>query len=161
MSLYNRLHGVNPLAGTLLTMLELDPSQIERFRDVYVHDFENGEFGIGIFARTGGGNREDYPNKVLTSHPLYVEDFDGESDNTYAYFIFKVDGPTEEVLKGFVECMDASITEKPLDKFKSLMEKLEKGDLEDPQVKKALEVGKDIFGKIEEAFKTGNGKVEV
>lgn len=41
-------------------------------------------------CRTGGGNREDYPNAALTTHPLYLRDVDDDYDPTYAHYYFRI-----------------------------------------------------------------------
>ena len=59
MSMYNLMHGMNPLAGILLKMLEIDQEGSKyssgRFRDIYLN--EDGK-KIILFTRNGGGNRE-------------------------------------------------------------------------------------------------------
>lgn len=85
MSLYNMLFGKNPNTTTILAALNLREGMIERFRDVWLDEDENH---IVIYTRTGGGNREYYPNKVLTSHPLYIRDEDDDFDSTYAKYYF-------------------------------------------------------------------------
>lgn len=84
MSFYNMLFGQNPSTEQILSLLNLKKEDIERFRDCGI----DGD-GIYIFTRTGGGNRESYPNEILTSHPLYKYDFDDSFDNTYAYYYFE------------------------------------------------------------------------
>jgi len=97
MSLYNAIFGRNAHTELILSLLELRESDIERFRDCSI-DYENKH--IIILARTGGGNREDYPNEKLVSHPCYVRDHDDEFDCTYAtyYFNFPED-LTEDIIK--------------------------------------------------------------
>lgn len=95
MSLYNMLNGVNPNAPALLHALNLNPADIQRLRDVsFGKDGE--EIVIHVFCRTGGGNREDYPNETLTKHPAYIRDEDDDFDCTYAHYYFKL---PEEVKK--------------------------------------------------------------
>lgn len=87
MSLYNMLHGVNPAAGRCLESLGIEPGQIERLRDVCI-SIDDDKPVIRVLCRAGGGNREDYPNEVLTSHPRYLYDQDDDFDCTYAYYYF-------------------------------------------------------------------------
>lgn len=96
MSLYNMLFGQNANAEVLLKILNLSPSQIPRFRDVYW----SGEF-IVVHTRTGGGNREEYAleNEALTLVPGYVRNEDEEFDCTYANFYFKPPAELEEIFK--------------------------------------------------------------
>ena len=83
------LHGFSPNAAAILHALALDPKQIDRFRDASFGK-DGDQHVLHIFCRTGGGNREDYPNTVLTSHPLYLRDHDDEYDCTYAHYYFKI-----------------------------------------------------------------------
>jgi hypothetical protein len=99
MSLYNMLHGFNPNAPALLHALKLDHKTIERFRDASFAK-KDEQYVIHIFCRTGGGNREAYPNTVLVEHPLYISDEDDDFDSTYAHYYFKV---PDEVLKEIAE----------------------------------------------------------
>ena len=89
MSLYNLLHSYNPNAGPILRALELDPTQIDRFRDAAFRKID-GEYVFDVYCRTGGGNRSDYPNVALTSHPLYLRDCDDADDSTYAHYFFRI-----------------------------------------------------------------------
>jgi hypothetical protein len=89
MSLYNMLHGYSPNAGGVLHALDLDPSKIERFRDAGFGK-DGDAHVVRILCRTGGGNREDYPNDALTSHPLYLRDHDDDFDSTYAHYYFTI-----------------------------------------------------------------------
>jgi hypothetical protein len=83
------LNGFNPNAGPILAALDLDPRQIERFRDASFGK-DGDQPVLHIFCRTGGGNREDYPNTVLTSHPSYLRDHDDDYDPTYAHYYFRI-----------------------------------------------------------------------
>ena len=87
MSLYNMIFGKNQRTKEILATLGLDELDIERFRDCHV-DKEDGK--IVILTRTGGGNREYYPNKRLIEHPNYLYDEDDEYDSTYAYYYFSI-----------------------------------------------------------------------
>lgn len=89
MSLYNLLHGVSPNALAILQALDLDPTQISRFRDASFGK-DGDEHVFDLFCRTGGGNRPDYSNAVLTSHPLYLRDHDDVDDSTYAHYYFRI-----------------------------------------------------------------------
>lgn len=89
MSLYNMLHGVSPNAGPILKALNIDLSQVERFRDASFAK-DGDAHVLRVFCRTGGGNREDYPNDHLTSNPLYLRDHDDDYDCTYAHYYFTI-----------------------------------------------------------------------
>lgn len=88
-SLYGMLHGEDPLADKLLSILSLSRDDFGRFRDVHLN-----EDGSQIIARTrtGGGNRDAYEssNDALACHPLYLGDEDDDFDSTYAYFHFRM-----------------------------------------------------------------------
>lgn len=89
MSLYNMLNGFDDNAGAILHALGLDPDKIDRFRDAsFGKDGDTHVFHL--LCRTGAGNREDYPNTALTSHPLYLRDHDDEYDCTYAHYYFRI-----------------------------------------------------------------------
>lgn len=56
---------------------------------------------IVVETRTGGGNRKDYKccYKSLWNHPLFVDDWDFDWDETYAGFAFAIpDEHRDEVL---------------------------------------------------------------
>ena len=92
MSLYNILFGKNPDTAAILSALSLSEASIQRFRDCWIDEDNNR---IVIYTRTGGGNREYFPNEALTSHPLYLYDEDDDFDNTYASYYFSLPQPKE------------------------------------------------------------------
>ena len=95
MSLYNAIYGCHPQSKEILAFLGLDEDSIERYRDCRVYPDTRA---ITILARTGGGNREDYPNAILVNHPNYVEDHD-TIDGTYAVYTMSVpESVTTDVL---------------------------------------------------------------
>lgn len=84
-----------------MSQIGLTEKEIERYRDCRVYPEKRT---IEILARTGGGNREDYPNTVLTTHPGYVSDRDANFDGTYAIYTLKVpDTVPATVLKSMNE----------------------------------------------------------
>ena len=87
MSFYSMIFGGNPSTKEILAALSLTELDVERFRDCWINEDDEE---IVIFARTGGWNREDYPNRALTQHPLYLYDEDDDFDNTYAYYHFSL-----------------------------------------------------------------------
>lgn len=84
MSLYNLLFGKNPHTSVILALLDLKENDVERFRNCSM-----SKNGISIYTRTGGNNRGDYPNELLTNNKCYLRDEDDNIDNTYATFYFK------------------------------------------------------------------------
>ncbi|HSX22863.1 MAG TPA: hypothetical protein VLE97_08840 [Gaiellaceae bacterium] len=122
MSLYNLLHGFSPNAAALLHALKLDPRQIDRFRDASFG--KDGETHvIHIFCRTGGGNREDYPNTVLTSHPLYLRDHDDDYDPTYAHYYFTIPKEVlDELAEQKLSLDDVTVTESLQEKTEAAIE---------------------------------------
>lgn len=149
MSLYNQLFGTNPMAPLLLSMINLKPGDVGRFRDCY-YDGEH----IVVFTRMGGGNREEYQSDIedLQEHPGYVKDQDEEIDCTYASFFF-------ELPAGFKELMDAekdkTVSVSPMKRFESLLEGMKSG-AKTPDVEHAIKVGESIIKQIEEAQKGPN-----
>lgn len=87
MSLYNILFGRNPHASLLLAVLGLRDNDVERLRDVSV---SSDGLQIEVYTRTGGGNREDYPNLAMRSAPGWLGSVDDEFDCTYCTDTFAV-----------------------------------------------------------------------
>lgn len=162
MSLYNMLFGRNPMSRLLLSMLNLTEGDVGRFRDCYIARDDQNRPHIVIYTRNGGGNRDDYEEvtSALQAHPEYVTDYDDDFDCTYASYEFKV---PEKFLATVEELatLGAEPDDSPMERFKKLIENMQTGKADDPDVKRAMEVGKDIFGRIEEQMKQGGGKVEV
>lgn len=95
MSFYNMLFGKNAMTDLLLAVIGFKEVDVERFRDVHFSDDESG-VRIGVYARTGGGNRSDYPQLALYRSPLFLTTEDGEYDSTYASFFFRVPSEFEQ-----------------------------------------------------------------
>lgn len=70
-----------------LAIIGLKRVDVERFRGAYI-DMKNER--IRVCARTGGGNRECYPNEMLTGNPNYLDDRDDDFDSTYATYEFSL-----------------------------------------------------------------------
>lgn len=87
MSLYNAINGKHPRSKEILALIGLDEEQIERYRDCRIYPEKRT---IEILARTGGGNREDYPNRALVTHPGYISDRDANFDGTYAIYTLRI-----------------------------------------------------------------------
>jgi len=116
--LYNTLFGQNDHTSFLMGLLDKEPADFGRFRDVYVTDTH-----IVVHTRCGGGNREDYEHVFfeMESHPLYDYDHDDDFDCTYADIFFKHPEGYSELLK---EMAVGTIT--PSEKWKMLFEALKK-----------------------------------
>ena len=89
MTMYSILFDENPSTDEILALLGLTEADVERFRDCWIRD-DDEEPRIVICTRTGGLNRETWPNKMLTSHPCYIHDYDDDCDTTYAYYEFVI-----------------------------------------------------------------------
>lgn len=178
MSLYNALFGTNEISDILKKILNIDqpqanppqyPSEWEpyeggiteagrkyineciekkyytsgRFRDIYLNEDSSK---IILYTRNGGGNRESYPHifEVLATHPNYITNYDDDFDFTYAYFEFSIPEEYKEALKG-IEGEKHS----PSEKFQNMLSDLQTGK-QTPETERAMNVGKKIFGQIEE-----------
>lgn len=144
MSLYNAIFGVNPFASVLLEIVGTTPSQVPRFRDCFLNA-DGTE--IIIHTRTGGGNRPDYveENEYLRSLAGFKRDEDARNDNTYANFHYAV---PEALREKIVVIRDLGGTGDPEKRWHEMLEKLSRGDKEDPTVQRALEVGKNIVDQL-------------
>lgn len=100
--MYNLLFGMNPLTKLILELLDLDKTKIERFRDCGFDDV------IWIYTRTGGSNREYYPNVTLTSHINYIKYTDDNFDETYSMYEFTIPEDKIEEIKIIKELMEIS-----------------------------------------------------
>jgi len=149
MSLYNMIHGVNPLAGLLMQALGLKPSDVPRFRDCYW----NGK-QICLYTRTGGGNREYYDepnqdnkkgpwNSTLRAVAGYSHDEDDDFDSTYATFYFTPGASLLAVLEN-PNAADAT----PAQKWESFFERLRTDNTNDPQIVRVLEASRPMMEAI-------------
>ncbi len=87
MSLYNMLFGMNAQTDILLAVIGLRSHEIERLRNVFAGD--DGKT-IQVYTRTGGGNRDDYPNEKMRSVAAFVSSEDDDFDSTYCTDTFSV-----------------------------------------------------------------------
>ncbi len=94
MSMYNMIHGLNPMTFFLIPMLgDKHADEYPRFRDCFLADAEHPEWDnyIQIYTRVGGGNRgQGYGEDGLMEHPNFVATFDDNFDSTYATYIFSI-----------------------------------------------------------------------
>ncbi len=148
MSLYNQLFEIDILAPVLLQVLRMDVCNIPRFRDCYLN--EDGT-RVVVLTRTGGGNRAEYEseNKALAQCPGYVSDEDVGSDNTYAYFYFE---PPREFREKFKKMAPEHGRRPAIERFFDLVKKLNDPEYkDDPEVVRALEVGRRIVDQMQGA----------
>lgn len=155
MSLYNMIHGVNPLAGPLLTMLDMKPEQCGRFRDCFLTD-ERPDIAplvIAVYTRNGGGNREEYEDvtEELRAHPGFVADYDDDFDCTYATYLFKVPERYVQMLEKLVKADPAAVPASPHERFEAFMTKLKSGE-QDEQTRRVIDATKPIFEKLTKAL---------
>lgn len=144
MSLYNMIHGVNPLAGVLMKMLDITPGIVPRFRDCYF----NGEH-IVIYTRTGGGNREEYgaENDAMCELPGYVRDEDDDFDSTYASFYYEV--PQQfHLLMDKLKSMAQKQTQS--ERWEAALDHIKSASPDDPVVQRMAEAFKPVFEAIEQ-----------
>lgn len=159
MSLYNALFGWDPFSGILLELLGLTPGDVGRFRDCYLKE-EDGEGPrrIVIYTRNGGDNREEYQPilDLLSERPGWIRDFDDDFDCTYASIEFNVPVGSEALIDFLIRLRGSEVM--PREKWNALFADL-KGQPETEAGKRALKIGEDLFGKINEALKLQEPKV--
>ncbi len=80
MTMYDLMFGRNPQSALLLAVVGLREHDVERFRDVAASD-DGGV--IEVLTRTGGGNREDFPNLAMRARPEWRASVDDDFDSTY------------------------------------------------------------------------------
>ncbi len=183
MSLYNTLHGVNPVSVILLKTLGLEDHELNprgewptgRFRDIYLS--AEGD-KIILLTRNGGGNRDCwdldncenatspethdhaclvYVNWKLTQHPLYIMDYDNEYDYTYAHFEFKVPEDLDSALDKILKAQGGP--PKTLrDKFTEVMDEMESMSKEQLEEEARFKPFIGIMKKISEARAQGGSE---
>lgn len=87
MSFYNMLFGMNPRADLMLAVLGLRKHEVERFRDAAA---DSDGRRILVYTRTGGNNREGYPNLTMRKLPSWRGSVDDDFDSTYCTDTFEV-----------------------------------------------------------------------
>lgn len=130
MSGFNMVAGCNRLAGMVLQALNLEPTQIPRFRDAYLDIDEPGRPKLVIMTRTGGCNRASYPygNETLSGLAGYISTHNDTFDETFAYWVFDVPKDVEPAISEAIETvvtmaadpasdLDPEILMKPMDRF--------------------------------------------
>lgn len=102
MSFYNMLFGINSHTPFLLATLGLRENDVERLRNVFVGD--DGKT-IEIYSRTGGGNREGYPNLKMRKLPTWQGSVDDDYDCTYCTDTFAVPSEFTEDVKNLSDIL--------------------------------------------------------
>lgn len=98
MNLYNLLFGMNWKSDILLAILGLKRVDVQRFRDAYTaQDCTE----ITVYTRTGGGNREGYPNLVMRAAPGWLGSVDDDFDSTYCTDRFTIPEQWREDVRNF------------------------------------------------------------
>ena len=87
MTFYNMLFGMNAQSDLLLAVIGLKRVDVERFRDCSA---SNDGSAITVYSRTGGGNRESYPNLIMRKRPEWQGSQDDDFDSTYCTDEFSV-----------------------------------------------------------------------
>lgn len=159
MSMYNLLHGVNPMTPMILGFLGITTDDVPRFRDAWIEDGK-----IAIHTRTGGGNRDWYDNAEsykaetgedgsgpwnddLRAIEGFIRDEDDDFDCTYATFYFE---PNADVKPLVGQLSAIAGSETPAEKWRKLFADMDAGK-DSPRVAKALEVAAPIIAAITKA----------
>lgn len=151
MSLYNLVHGENPMAVILLGLLGLKRDDVPRYRDCYW----TGEH-IAVHTRTGGGNREGYKvgNSFLQELPTYVRDQDDYFDSTYATFYFAIPDKFAWVIPQ-LQAEDAT----PAQRWQAFFDKMKEAiDENDPQMARVMSAMRPLLEQIQKFIETPERK---
>lgn len=87
MSFYNMLFGRNSQTALLLAVIGLRENDVERLRDVFAS--EDGS-QVQVYTRTGGGNRDGYPQLAMRKLKSWRGSCDDDFDSTYCTDTFSV-----------------------------------------------------------------------
>lgn len=132
MSSFNMVAGTNKLAAMVLHALNLEHTQVPRFRDAYLDIDEPGRPKLVILTRTGGPNRATYTseNETLSGMKGFIADHDDAYDLTFAHWQFEVPADVEPSVKATISKvlqlasdpengLDPEILMKPMERFQS------------------------------------------
>jgi len=158
LSLYNQIMGLHSTCAATLAMLDVDQQLLQkiRFRDAQFHreieDDGSTEDWLLIYTRTGGANRKAYKNQIydLTNHSLFVTDDDDERDSTFMNFWFSIPEDHEDDVKKFLDKDTGNHCATPTVRYWKVIDDMQAGK-STPQVQKAIEVGRKVFAKVEQA----------
>jgi len=81
------LFGMNSQSDLLLAVVGLKKNDVERFRNCFARE---GGKTIEVYSRTGGGNRDDYPQEFMRHLPGHRTSVDDDFDCTYCTDTFDV-----------------------------------------------------------------------
>lgn len=141
MSLYSQLFDENKQADIILKFANLTRHMFPRYRDVFLCD---EGVNVIVYTRIGGPNREDYKQEIIDirKHKQFINDYDDDFDNTYAYFKFKV-------LPEYLDTSKSIFNGEPLN-INELFEKhIENAqDPNSEEYKKDLEIAKQLMDAI-------------
>jgi len=155
MSLYNQLFGVDPLAEYYLRVIGLKRESIPCFRDCYLWCEKTGELRICLYARIGGNNRKDYRTalETLSRNMYWLSDTDDDFDPTFCIIEFSIPDDCRDDIESLISTGEAVMAKVPAERWRQLIDKLKKGDVNDPEVKRALEIGDKIFAQVDNGQK--------
>lgn len=158
MSLYNLVHGRNPLSS--LVLASLGNPDVPRYRDAWLDDG-----CLAIYTRTGGGNRDMYEiggdyqveynpdgpfNDDLRAIPGFIRDEDDDFDSTYATFYFNIPDEWGPLFKTLGE-IGAQKVEKPGEAWGRVIADLKSG-AKTEQTLRAVDALAPVFSAIAETF---------
>jgi hypothetical protein len=144
------MFGKNSNTELILAMIGLKECDIERFRDCGVDEEK-----IYIYTRTGGGNRDDYPNEILTSNEYYIEDEDDDFDSTYATYYFYIPPEIKQDFLDFTDSENKGISAKFIQWINKTLNRSEtKSDLYAKNYARQMQVIKEqrLSNGVSEAF---------
>lgn len=146
MSFYNMLFGCNPNREIILALIGLKENDVERFRDCGI-DSENKH--IYIYTRTGGGNRDDYLNELLTNNIYYLYDEDDEYDCTYSTYYFKFPEDIEQDILDFLDLTNKGISAKLINR---ILEVFNRPETENDKYTKVYKEQMDMIQHMQKSF---------
>jgi hypothetical protein len=124
--------GTNKLASMVLHALNLEHTQVPRFRDAYLDIDELNRPKLVLLTRTGGPNRPSYvsENETLSGLAGFIGDHDDAYDRTFAHWQFEVPADAAPSVKAAIaeiiemasdpeSGLDPEILMKPMERFQS------------------------------------------
>jgi len=150
MNFYNMLFGMNAQTDLLLAVIGLRKCDIERLRDASAN--ENGS-EISVYTRTGGGNREGYPNLAMRKLPGWSGSSDDDFDSTYCTDTFAIPEKWQKDVAGLGDIL-ANGLRKP---FANLLAKtLRREPTEDDKATAAYEAERAALARTKHVMANGH-----